>query len=458
MEEAWIRNMPENFGSMEWKDVTNLHPLAAILLVVLSIALIVSPRHWAILPMFILACFVSSVQKIVVVTLDFNLLRVMILCGIARIWLRGEHKDFQWKAIDKALVFWSISATIICTLQAKSMGAFINRIGYSFEGLGMYFLFRIFLKNWKDLETVIVGCALVGIPVAAAFAIEFATARNAFAIFGGVPEVTMVRQGELRCQGAFAHPIIAGSFWAPLLPLFIAMWWKPGQFGKLWAIVGVLCCLFIIATCNSSTPAFGVVATIMGGLAFRFRHSMKLIRRGVVAILCVLHVIMKGPVWSLIAKASSFGGGTGYHRFLLVDQAIRRFPEWCILGTTSTAHWGWGLQDVTNHYVLEGVHGGALTLIFFIAVIVLGFRGVGQLWRMQTSKYHLVLSWALGISLFVHCLDFIGVSYFGHIYLVWYLSLAMIGSFTPARAYARKTVLVRQAKAGPGRIEALQVP
>ena len=36
--------------------------------------------------------------------------------------------------------------------------------------------------------------------------------RNAFAIFGGVPDVAVVRDGVIRCQGPFAHPILAGTF------------------------------------------------------------------------------------------------------------------------------------------------------------------------------------------------------------------------------------------------------
>ena len=43
------------------------------------------------------------------------------------------------------------------------------------------------------------------------------------AAMGGVPEITVVREGRLRCQGAFAHPILAGCFWAEQLPLIAAL-------------------------------------------------------------------------------------------------------------------------------------------------------------------------------------------------------------------------------------------
>jgi hypothetical protein len=39
-----------------------------------------------------------------------------------------------------------------------------------------------------------------------------------------------------------------------------------------------------------------------------------------------------------------------------------------------------------------------------------------------------MLAWALGVSLFVHAVSFIGVSYFGQITMLWYLSLAVPSS------------------------------
>ena len=159
-------------------------------------------------------------------------------------------------------------------------------------------------------------------------------------------------------------------------------------------------------------------------------------------MLLALQAVMTMPVWHLIHRLSNLGGGgTGYHRYLLIDAFIRRFGEWWFVGTRSTAHWGWGLQDVTNQYVLEGVRGGLLTLILFIVVIVLAFRDVGRLWRVSSrDRYHLALSWGIGVSLFVHCMNFIGVSYFGQMYVTWYLTLAMIGSMCPSTRQLRQEI------------------
>jgi carbon starvation protein CstA len=117
---------------------------------------------------------------------------------------------------------------------------------------------------------------------------------------------------------------------------------------------------------------------------------------------------------------------------MLVDQTIRRFSEWWLLGTRSTAYWGHSLIDVANMYVGQAVGGGFLTLILFVVAISLAFQGIGiALASLEDNNSDYLLAWALGVALFTHCLLFIGVSYFGQVIVVWYLLLAVTGSLTP---------------------------
>ncbi len=80
-----IRVMPEGFGSLEYKDVQNIHPVGLAALLILGMAMFFLPRRWAVLPMLCIACFVPMVQKIVVVELDFNFLRIMVVFGVMQI-------------------------------------------------------------------------------------------------------------------------------------------------------------------------------------------------------------------------------------------------------------------------------------------------------------------------------------------------------------------------------------
>jgi hypothetical protein len=295
----------------------------------------------------------------------------------------------------------------------------------------MYFLFRCLIHNLDDLKHLVVNLLWLSLPVACFLRWEKQTGRNFFSVFGGVPEWTAIRYGKLRAQGAFAHPILAGCFWASLLPLYVALWWQ-GVRKSLILAAGVAT-LFIVYACASSTPAAGVGAVGVGFAALVFRQRMKTLRWGVFGTLVALHLVMKGPVWHLISRIDLVGGSTGYHRYNLIDQTIHRFGEWWLFGTYSTAHWGWFLFDTANMYVNEAVRGGLVTLLLFVAVLVMAFRGVGKiLAESKDDRGRYLFAWALGVALFAHCMMFIAVSYFGQIIVVWYLLLAAIASLAPS--------------------------
>lgn len=425
-----IRDMPEGFGGAAFQDVTNIHPVALALLVLLGGATLVVPRRWAGLPLMIMASFVPLTQKITILGLDFNILRLMVLFGAFRLFLRREYKPFFWNSLDTWMVLWTLSFIAIYTLQQGTVGAFVNRLGFGFDSFGMYFLFRCLIRNWEDADCLIRGLAVLAVPVSLFFLFENLTARNLFSIFGGVPSVTMMRYGKLRCQGAFAHPIMAGCFWGSLMPLFGALWWRSSGW-RLLSLAALGASALVVFCCASSTPVLAVLCGLLGGLMFFLRYQMRWVRWGLAGLLVGLHLVMKGPVWHLISRVSAVGGSTGYFRYKLIDEAIRNFPEWALLGTTSTAHWFYGAQDLCNYYVYLGVMGGALTLGLFLGVIAVAFRQVGRLWRRWSGQpYPLALSWALGVSLFVHCANFIGLAYVGTITILWYWLLAVISSLS----------------------------
>lgn len=423
--------MNEMAGSnLGYTNQTILHPLALAALLILGTAMLLMPRRWAFVPMLIMASFVSTAQRITIASIDFDLLRIMVIFALIRVFVRRET-HLQWNLLDRLIILWAVCGTVVFFLNEGSISALVNRLGSSFDILGMYFVFRMFIRDWADIDSVVLGVILVSIPVSVAFLIERTTGRNIFSVFGGVPEFTVIRDGKLRCQGAFSHAIVAGCFWASMMPLTVAFWWR-GIVWKKWALLGVITYSVVIICCASSTPVMAVFCMIIGGGVFYFRYHMQYVRWGALLVLVFLHMVMEAPVWHLISRVSAVGGSTGWHRYHLIDKAIANFGEWCFLGVRSTAHWGNGLEDVTNQYILEGVRGGFLTLCIFITIIVYGFRYIGKLWRASSnSTPRLAMSWALGVSLFVHCMNFLGISYFGQINMIWYLLLAMIGSLAP---------------------------
>ncbi|MCH7544878.1 MAG: hypothetical protein IID30_00550 [Planctomycetes bacterium] len=410
--------------------------------VILGLALILLPRRYAVIPMIIMACFIAPAQRIVFLTLDFNLLRLMVLFGWMRLMLRQEVRGLRWRTIDYVIILWLLSGTMAMTLLHFSSQTFIYRLGIMFDAAGMYFLFRCLIRDWSDIDTIAVSVVWISIPVAFAFLLERHTGRNIFSIFGGVPEYTLIRNGSLRCQGAYAHPILAGAFWASLLPIIIALGAKCDWRRPL-AVLGLVTSSVMIVTSGSSTPIFAAIIALVVMAMYPLRMTMVYLRWGAVAGILILHMVMNNPVWHLLARIDLAGGSTGWYRFKLIDDFFTHFGEWWLLGTKSTAHWwDWGSNDITNQYVLEGVNGGLLTLTLFILLIILAFRGVKRFQsRIDTNMARRVMAWAVGASLFVHCVIFIGVSYFGQIQLLWFLTLAMTGSLASASDSIRRIVV-----------------
>ncbi len=415
-----------------YQNVTNIHPVALVVAIPVALAILTVNRKYVVIPIIFLACFIAPAQQIAVWVFNVNLLRIMMAVGWIRVFLRKESDAFVWKAIDKVIVAWTVSeGTVYILLRGVSGDAIVNRLGASYDVIGMYFLFRCLVRDMDDFRQLIIALACFSLPVAFFFFLEHRTGRNIFSVFGGISEITPVRQGKIRAQGAYPHSIIAGSFWVTQLPFFLALWWQEQGTKKWLTAISSLSVLFIIYACASSTPVSGLVAVAIGFACYMFRQQMSFIRWGLLATIAVLHLIMKGSVWSLIARIDLVGGSTGYHRSVLIDQTIHHFSEWWLLGTRSTAHWGWGLVDTCNMYVNEAVTGGFFALILFFLVIALAFKGISTLFSsLEEKSPDYIFSWALGVSLFTHCVLFLGVSYFGQIGVIWYLLLATIGSLT----------------------------
>jgi len=412
---------------------TQLHPLGLLALGILGVATLVLPRRYAAVPMLMMACLIPARQRLVVASLDFTLLRLMVLFGWIRLFVRSELTSLRWRPLDYLVVAQSLMLVLAMGARTLSLSGVILPLGVAFDALGMYFLFRSLFRRWSDLESLAISIAMLAILAGLLFAVESQTGRNLFATFGGVPAFTLVREGQVRAQGAFSHPILAGSFWVSLLPLLAILWIRRPSLRPL-AGAGMAGALATIFFCSSSTPVAGVAAVVAAACAFPFRRYTRVALWGGVGCLFLLHMVMDAPVWHLISRIDLAGGSTGWHRYQIIDSAIGHFGEWWLYGTDSVAHWGHLTTDITNHYVLLGVRGGFFTLLLFGLVIATGFRDVGRLRRgVRKSRRDELSAWALGCSLLAHSVMLLAVSYFGQVILSWYLSLGLIGALTSRR-------------------------
>ena len=428
------------FGEQAFHGQTTLHPMGLLAVVVLGLAVLSVNRRYAALPFVAMACFVSPAQRIVIATLDFNLLRLLVLAGWLRLAMRGEYTGMRWRKLDSLVITWGVTSAIAYILLRGTFGAFVFRAGQLYDIFGMYLFFRCVVRGWADVDRVVRFAALLAIPMAVLFAMEKTTGRNPFSFLGGVPAFTIAREGRLRCQGPFPHAILAGCFFAAWLPLLGAQHWR--KQGKARTHLAIISMIAIVIMCSSSTPLVGVMAGFLGAAGWGMRYRMKLVRYGTAATLFLLHMVMEAPVWHLISRISFSRGSTSYHRYLLIENSINHFGEWALLGSVDTGHWGHAMYDLTNQYVREGVKGGFLALIFFVWAMCHAFILVGRLWRsVKRERYKRYFAWGIGVSLFAHGMMFlsIAITHSQQNMMVFFLLFASVGSLAPDRSRARRT-------------------
>jgi hypothetical protein len=406
---------------------TFINPIGLGFAALMCLLMLVVPRRYALVPVIILTFYMTMGERIMVVGLNFNMIRILTVAGWIRLILWREIVLVRLNAIDQALIIFIISSVTVHTLLWQTSHEFINRLGHAYDSLGLYFLFRFLIRDISDVKRAFKIVAILIVPLGAAMLAEKLTGRNPFFIFGGVMEFTRVRDGSLRCQGPFAHPILAGTVGATLLPWFVAMWWEKKH--RVIAGLAIVAAALIVVTSASSGPALAAAAGLAGLMMWYRRRWLRAVRWSIFLGLLTLHMVMKAPVWWLMARADVFGGSTGWHRAWLIDTAVNHISEWWLLGIKDSSVWDPMLADVTNEYLWQGFNGGVITMLLFIVIIVICFRSVGISVRRMANVESLSTRryvWALGACLLAHVLNYLSISYFDQNFVLWFLLLAMI--------------------------------
>jgi hypothetical protein len=414
---------------------TFLNPAVLIVVLIAGVLLCVWPRKKA-LAVFLAAGLLIPVDQVLLIgPLHFYMLRLLLLFGIVRIirakassklsvFSRGINK------IDISVILLTVFIAIDGIALFQVSGEVINQLGNLYTVFGLYFLLRSLIRDEEDVVRAIQTLAWVAAVIAVVMSYELATGHNPYALLGGARASNYAslaaRADRFRAQGPFSHSILAGTFGAVLVPLFVGLWWRARRYRTI-AIVGILASIVITFASNSSTPVLGGAAGVLALCLWPARRWMRAIRWGIVAMLIALHLVMKGPVWSLIEKIDVTGASSSWHRYMLVDQCIRHFGDWWLFGIKDTSVWGWDMWDTANQYVSVCENSGLIPFLLFVAALVYGFKYLGRarLAAGQDKKKALFI-WALGSALFANAVAFFGISYFDQTMVAWYGLLAMI--------------------------------
>jgi hypothetical protein len=245
-------------------------------------------------------------------------------------------------------------------------------------------------------------------------------------------------------------PLYGGVFAGVLVPLFVWLWTEGKS--RMAACAGVVGATAMAFASHAST-SWTTYGTGLLGLGFWvLRKQMRLVRWGIVAALLGLHLVMHGPVWSLLEHIDLTGGSSNYHRYMLVDNCIRHFGDWWLLGYKDYASWGWDMYDLCNAYVSCAFTGGLVTLVLYIMIFTRSFGAIGTARKhVEGERGQEWLLWCLGSVLFAVVVSSFGINYMTYLMMCLFPLLACISlaTFGASRAPVRSVEVAGQEQVAP---------
>jgi hypothetical protein len=361
--------------------------------------------------------------------------RILILVALVRVAFTNPNSPNSRFAgglnpVDTVFILWVIvrAITFIIVFRGDS-GAIIYQGGFVWDVLGGYILLRMLIQTEDDIVRVVKLFAVVVVVCGLTMLNEKLRGQNVFGYLGSIPVVSEIREGAIRAQGPFAHPILAGTFGVTLVPLFWWLWYS--RKSRVLAALGFIGSTLMMFSCASSTPLFAYLAAFIGLAFWPFRNRMRTFRWGVAFAIITLHMIMKAPVWFLIAHVDLIAGNSGYHRAELIDQCIRHFSDWWLIGTNLSSTWGFDMWDLSNQFVAEAETGGLITFIFFVLIISRSYSRIGRARKIvENQSTQEWFMWFLGVALFTHIVSYFGISYFDNVKIYWCAFLAIVAAAT----------------------------
>lgn len=412
-----------------------LHPLVAIWLLIAIAGILTRPRGQA-LSIFLFSCFTIPIGQVVVLgSLHFTVLRILVIAGlIRRASIRGT--SFRGKfptgfnGIDQMVVLWTVSMLVILSLQWMDMQALIHNLGDFLDAVGGYLVVRFLIPDAEAIKRTFTTLAWVCLIQGVCMINEQIIHRNIFGYLGGISLAVTVRDGKIRSEGVMGC-IYAGVFAGVLIPMFIWLW-TAGK-SRLAACAGFAGATAMVITSNSSTSWMAIAGSGVGLAFWPLRKKMRAIRWGFALMLVALHLVMHGPVWSLIARIDLTGSSSSEHRYYLVDATIRHFSDWWLLGYKYYNLWGWDMWDTCNEFVDIALKGGLLALVCYVGIFSRSFGAIGKARRcVSGDRAQEWLLWCLGADLFANVVAFFGINYMAQLLMSLFPLLACISIATLA--------------------------
>jgi hypothetical protein len=409
-----------------------LNAVSSVLLLLLLMVVMLGSRRWALLSMMASVLFLTQGHSLNLGGLSFFPIRFIETAALVRVVLRRELTLQQLNRIDWVLLIAYNYTSLVWTVRSEERSA--EQLAFALEPTICYLALRGLTARLEDLRWVLVGVAVLLVPFTALVALERVTGQSSFALVGANWPLYF-REGVARASGPFRHASLLGSIGAAFFALYVGLW--VSERDRPFAVLGGGLCMALVVLSNSGGPLTSAMVAVGGWLLWPLRQKMRVIRVSMFAIVVLLAVFMKAPIWYLPYKASLLVGGGGYHRGVLMESAWNDLGSWWLFGTELRntlswipyAHGETGGADITNGFLVFGIKAGALALLLLVLVLCLGFRELGVQLRRAGSSGDVAaerLLWGLGIALGVHAVSWLGIAYFDQSWVIWLWHLSLV--------------------------------
>lgn len=422
-------------------SATAVNPTVLFAVLFAGLLIWVLPRSKAIFPFMFLGILVPIDQVVVVAGLHFTMIRVLVIFGLIRVaWekLVGRSRVFgePLNGIDKAIIVLGLFTALDGVLLWPLWGEVVYQLGGLCSLFGVYFLLRYMIQDEQDVKRALCVLAVIALIVFGIMAYEYRTGRNLYySSLGSTDSLIATSRGDsFRAIGCFAHPNIAGAFGGFVMPLLVGLWCREKRCRAL-ASLGLAATVPIPFFTGSSTALFALGASLMGLSFWPLRRWMRIVRWSIVAMVTLLDIVMKAPVWQLVARVQLSSGSSSYHRYELINQCILHFRDWALIGTKDFGGWGWAMWDLADQYVATADGAGLIPLIAFLTILVCGFKYLGKArHHYEGDPQHEFFIWSIGAALLANVVAFFGITYWDQIVVPWQCLLVIISVVSfPAR-------------------------
>jgi len=429
--------------------------------VTLTIAAVACAFVFALSPIYGLAVYVAafslypSFLAVQVGTIDFTVLRIVILAVYARIFLLTDlPRRFRFAWVDKLVIVYFAAQIAAGLTTAQSAEAFLeNRSGAIFDMVLPYFAVRLIVTDRQKYLTLLKSVLVIAVPLALAGFYQCVMRYNPFAFlhsYGawdlGREYESMSRLGLMRADVVFSHPIMYGLFFAMFGPVCAGIFGHVRKSSRVlyWLAMGLMC-LGLFASVSSG-PALAAMLSLAFLGFYRFRRHLKTAVVTVVVGCAILEVVSNRHFYDVVDRFT-LDSSTAWYRSALIDVALFRggmAGHW-IAGYGYDTEPGWGIMidnspstDIVNEYLLVLCRYGLIGLVPFFAMSIAAIKRLIYSYELSTQNSDKWLIWCLAASLFGLAGAMISVSLFGQPTTIFYMLLAFCGAM-PAIVGPRKS-------------------